>query len=68
MLQKWNKFLESGEVAAHSSAEENKGIVAVVGYITSADNARNGSVMCIDTDFELSEKRNEGNVDILKEI
>jgi len=68
-LQKWNKFLESGAVAAGCTAEENKGKVAVIeGNVTSADNARNGSVMSTDTDFELAEKRNEDNVDTLMEV
>jgi len=68
-LQKWNKFLESGEVAAGCTAEENTGKVAVIeGNVTSANNARNSSVMGTDTDFELSEKRNEGNVDTLIEV
>jgi len=68
-LQKWNKFLESGEVAGGGTAEENKGKVAVIeGKETSANNTRNGSVMSTDTDFEMSEKRNEGNVDTLMEV
>jgi hypothetical protein len=68
-IQKWNKFLESGAVAAGCTAEENKGKVAVIeGNVTSADNARNGSVMSTDTDFELAEKRNEDNVDTLMEV
>ena len=68
-LQKWNKFLESGEIAAGATAEGNKGKVAVIeGNLTNADNARNGSVMSTDTYFELSEKRNEDNVDTLMEI
>lgn len=63
-LQNWNKFLESGEVAAGCAAEENKGKVAVIeGNVTSANSARNGSVMCTDT-----EKRNEDNVDTLVEV
>jgi len=49
--------------------QENKGKVAVSeGNVTSANNARNGSVMSTDRDFEFSEKRNEGNVDTLMEI
>ena len=68
-LQKWNKFLESGEVAAGGTAEENKGKVAAIeGNVTNANDARNGSVMNTDTDFELSEKRNEDNVDTLMEV
>jgi hypothetical protein len=68
-LQKWNKFLESGEVAAGCTAEENKGNVAVIkGNVTSANNTRNGSVMGTDADFELSEKRNEGNAGTLIEV
>ena len=68
-LQKWNKFLEKGEVAPGCKAKESKGNVAVIeGNVTSANNARNGSVMSTNTDFELSEKRNEGNVDTLKEV
>jgi HIV Tat-specific factor 1 len=68
-LQNWNKFLESGEIAAGCTAEENKGKVAVIeGNVTSANNARNGSVMSTDTDFELAEKRNEDNVDTLMEV
>jgi hypothetical protein len=68
-LQKWNKFLESGEVATGGTAEEKKGEFAVAdGNVTSADNARNGSVMSTDTDFELSEKRNEDDVDTLMEV
>jgi len=43
VLQRWNKLLESGEVAAGCTAEENKGKVALMeGNVTSADNARNG--------------------------
>jgi hypothetical protein len=68
-LQKWNQFLQSGEVAAGGTAEENKGKVAgIEGNVTSANNARNGSVMSTDTEFGLSENRNEDNVDTLTEV
>jgi len=67
-LQNWNKFLESGEVAAGCTAKENKGKVVIEGNVTSANNARNGSVLSTDTDFELAEKRNEDNVDTLMEV
>lgn len=66
-LQKWGKFLESGEVAAGCTAEENRGKVAVKeGNVTSANNVGSGGGVNTDTSFELSEKRNEGNADTLK--
>lgn len=68
-LQKWNKFIESGEVAAGCTAEEKKGNVAVIeGKVASANNAGNCSVMSTDTDFELSDKRSESNLDTLMQV
>jgi hypothetical protein len=68
-LQKWNKYLETVEVAAGCAAEANKGNVAVIeGEVATANNARTGSVMSTDTDFELSDKRNESNLDTLMEV
>jgi hypothetical protein len=57
-LQKWSKFLESGDVAAGHTSEENKGKIDVTEHnIISADSkAQEGVIKNASTDSELSEK------------
>jgi hypothetical protein len=63
-LQKWNKFLISGDAAEHTS-EENKGKIDVIEQnVTSAKSKeQEGITKNADTNSELSEKTNEDDVD-----
>jgi hypothetical protein len=63
-LQKWGKFLESGEVAAG----ENKMKTNDTENVNSASNKEQKSVVKTADDFEVSEKKSEDNVDRYMEV
>jgi hypothetical protein len=64
-LQKWNKFLESGEDAAEHTSEENKGRIDVIEQNVSSANIKGqeGITKNAGTNSEWSEKTNEDVVD-----
>jgi hypothetical protein len=64
-LQKWNKFLESGGVAAGHTSEKNKGKVDVIEQnVTSANSKEQEGIIKNEcTDSELSGKIKDNDVD-----
>lgn len=64
-LQKWNKFLESGAIAAGHTSEENKGKIDVIEQnVTSANSKEQEGIIKNEcTDSELSGKTNDDDVD-----